>query len=213
MPKRDHQPVDARREQLVDAAIAVIRDDGVAGATTRAITGRAGLPHGAFHYCFGSKAGLYRALLERELGRTLERVDLALDEQVDAVGAASAALKAQFDLVRQDPDYQRAMDELTVTAARTPELKELVMWEKKEYQLRIANALATWSEAAGVTWQVDANALAAVLIAVSMGVTNAWLTDGNDVKAERTLAIAAQSLRSFLSDAPDNERERTKPSE
>lgn len=56
-----------RREQLVAAALRVMRRDGIAAASTRAICAEAGMPHGAFHYCFHSKKELYAALLASDI--------------------------------------------------------------------------------------------------------------------------------------------------
>ena len=45
----------ARREQLVEAAIAVMSREGLDRATTRRIADEAGVPNGAFHYAFRDK--------------------------------------------------------------------------------------------------------------------------------------------------------------
>ncbi|MEO3885479.1 TetR/AcrR family transcriptional regulator [Nonomuraea sp. B5E05] len=52
---------DRRREQLVAAGIAVLRDDGWQGVTTRAVAQRAGTNPGLIHYHFGGLAGLRSA--------------------------------------------------------------------------------------------------------------------------------------------------------
>ncbi|MQS10352.1 helix-turn-helix domain-containing protein, partial [Streptomyces alkaliphilus] len=57
---REHRPIEERRTQLLTAASEVMREQGVAAATTRAIAERAGLPHGSVHYCFGGKTALLR---------------------------------------------------------------------------------------------------------------------------------------------------------
>ncbi len=60
-----------RRETLLDAAVQVMRSGGVRAATTRTVTGTAGLPLGAFHYYFTAQDDLFAALLEREIRRAL----------------------------------------------------------------------------------------------------------------------------------------------
>jgi len=45
----------ARREQLVEAAIKVMSKEGLERTTTRRIAEEAGVPHGGFHYAFRDK--------------------------------------------------------------------------------------------------------------------------------------------------------------
>ncbi len=79
-----------RRAQLLDAAIDVMSENGISGATTRAITERAGVLHGVFHYCFDSKAALLHALLTRESERALSTA-WRLDPDSDGMTEAHAA--------------------------------------------------------------------------------------------------------------------------
>ena len=111
-----HRPADERRAQLLDAALEVLREHGLAGLTTRAVTARAGVPHGIFHYAFGSKAALVRALVERELTGAVAAWDVAVATD-DLETALRQAFLAQLDIVRADPEHQRLVAEL-IRAAR-----------------------------------------------------------------------------------------------
>lgn len=64
---------EATREQILDAAAEVLRGQGGAATTTRAVAERAGVRLSLVHYHFGSKGGLLAELLGRENGRLLER--------------------------------------------------------------------------------------------------------------------------------------------
>src|SRR5919201_2240440 len=64
---------DATRKEILDAARAVLGDDGFAATTTRALAERAGVQLSLVHYHFGGKRGVLAALLEEENGRLLER--------------------------------------------------------------------------------------------------------------------------------------------
>ncbi len=67
---RDGNPEETRREILRAAAEAFARA-GFVGATTRLVAARAGVNVATLHYHFGSKAGLYRAVLANALGGPL----------------------------------------------------------------------------------------------------------------------------------------------
>lgn len=60
---RDGNPEVTRREILA-AASEAFAEAGYVGATTRAVAARAGVNVATLHYHFGSKEGLYRAVLE-----------------------------------------------------------------------------------------------------------------------------------------------------
>jgi AcrR family transcriptional regulator len=119
---RQHLPAAERREQLLDAAVDVMRTGGIAAATTRAVTERAGVPHGVFHYCFRSKEELFAALLDRELDASLSQAWDAVGTAADLRSGIAAALHALLDRVRTDPEYHLLTAELVDVAARTPDL-------------------------------------------------------------------------------------------
>src|SRR5687767_6056215 len=77
---------DARRAELLQAALRVMSRDGVAAGTTRAIVAEAGMPLATFHYCFRSRNELLRELIT--LVTTMER---------DAAAAAMAGDGAAGD--------------------------------------------------------------------------------------------------------------------
>jgi AcrR family transcriptional regulator len=64
---------EATRELILDAAADVLRGQGGAATTTRAVAERAGVRLSLVHYHFGGKGALLAELLERENAKLLER--------------------------------------------------------------------------------------------------------------------------------------------
>jgi AcrR family transcriptional regulator len=62
------------RRRILDAALELFAADGFEGASTRTLAERAGVNLPAIQYYFGSKEGLYAAVLEQITQRTLEKV-------------------------------------------------------------------------------------------------------------------------------------------
>ena len=58
-------------EALLDAALELVAERGYAGASPALIAARAGYDRKMVHHRFGSKVGLFRALLERSFQRPI----------------------------------------------------------------------------------------------------------------------------------------------
>jgi AcrR family transcriptional regulator len=193
----DHEPASSRRslterrEQLLDAAIDVMSDRGISGATTRAITERAGVPHGVFHYCFDSKAALLRALLARESERALAtawRLDPGSDGLTEAL---STAIHAQLARVRTEPKHFLALAELAVIARTDPALTELALWERTQYLDLITELLSKWQQD---TPPAELRHWAAVILAGIEGLISDWLTARDDETTDAAAALFASSV-------------------
>lgn len=186
-----HRSADERRAQLLDAALDVLRENGLAGLTTRAVTTRAGVPHGIFHYAFGSKAAFVRALVERELSGAVAAWDVAVATD-DLETAMRRALRAQLDIVRADPQHQAAMFEL-IRAARD-DGTSTVAWERRTYLAEIERQLAAWSRRGAITWTAPVEHVAALVLSAADGVVQAWTADRDDARAEASMDLLARAV-------------------
>ncbi len=123
--------VDRRREDLIEATLTVLAERGLAGATTRAITERAGLALGAFHSAFTSKDELLAAVMER----MADSLDGFLIHPVEPTSSGSAVddpAATLADLLRRlwlafgaAPGEQLAHLELLLHARREPGMVHL----------------------------------------------------------------------------------------
>jgi AcrR family transcriptional regulator len=78
-PARRSDP--AARERLLGAAGALFARRGYAAVSIREIARAAGVTSAMVHYYFGDKRALYHEMLERALGRVLERVRRVVAER------------------------------------------------------------------------------------------------------------------------------------
>jgi DNA-binding transcriptional regulator YbjK len=121
-----------RREVLLEAAVRVVAQQGMRGLTHRAVEMEAGVPHGSTTYYFGTRRDLLVALMVhiRESGEkamepiarglTLTLADRSKPIDLDAL---ASALIAWLDA---SSEMELARYELQVTAARDPEMKQLM---------------------------------------------------------------------------------------
>lgn len=138
----DRRSVEERREQLIDAAIQVLANEGLGRATTRNITEQANLALGAFHYAFRSKDELLESVIERVVSAT-ERVlqDAVEDVRDDPNRAIPRMLEEFWNFIDETPDLQLAQYELTVHALRDPKMRRLAVDQHRRYTDAIGGVL------------------------------------------------------------------------
>ena len=99
----------SRREQLLDAAVAVIRRDGAAALTLDAVAAEAGVSKGGVLYHFASKRALIDGLLERWLDEFGARLVSAFGD-----GANQGGRLQRCAAVGQRPENQQALAGLEI---------------------------------------------------------------------------------------------------
>ena len=123
MSTRRHDP--DRKDRIVDAAIGVIAEHGVAGTTHRLIAAAADVPLGSLTYHFN---GL-EDLREQAFRRHAERMSVIYEAHFRGVETREQLVEAVTDLIDGDagasgPDWAIAY-ELYLAALREPALREI----------------------------------------------------------------------------------------
>src|ERR1700759_1999467 len=95
-----YQRGEETRGRILEAALELFADSGFEGASTRAIADRAGVNLPAIQYYFGSKEGLYRAVVEQ------------ISQQMQA-GVSPIADRVRDVLQNGQPSRQRLVDLLS----------------------------------------------------------------------------------------------------
>ena len=183
-----------RRAALVRAALRVIDRDGVHAATTRMIVAEAGMSLASFHYAFRSRDEMMRELVSFVVADE-QRVSLeALDPDADIRSAVRAGMRAYFELLRAHPSREQALQELVQYSLRTPGLEHLPRAQYASYFHTARVLLERGAENAGVQWSLPIEQLARILIAITDGLTVAWLADRDDEAAGTLIDFAADTI-------------------
>ena len=186
-----------RRASLVQAALRVIARDGVAAATTRRIVGEAGMSLASFHYVFDSRDELMAELVNAVVSSEQTDLEPALHAAGAPVGLRAvirSGLQHYFDGVRADPDREKAMFELTQWALREPGFAPLAGRQYDRYYELAERAAGDAAALTGSAWNRPLADVARLLVALTDGVTIAWLVTRDDAAAERALDFAADAL-------------------
>ncbi|MER8237312.1 TetR/AcrR family transcriptional regulator [Streptomyces sp. NPDC101490] len=184
---KKHLSADVRRELLVAAALRVMKRDGIAAASTRAICAEAGMPHGAFHYCFRSKQELYAALLAADISIDLDAAWGAVTPDTDPAATLRALLRVYWTAVEADPEAQLVLRELVNLALREPELHDLPAWEHRAYLDKTVVYLERFAQEADLEYTIATADLAQLLVESFGGVVSAWLAHRDDAVARTSL--------------------------
>lgn len=136
-------PVSPRRRQLLDAAVAVIAEEGPKGLTHRAVDRRAGLPEGSCSAYLRTRRALQTALAEHVADQMLADVD-ALAEELRACdqGDVPTQVRDLFQRWLDESDLLVARLELTMAATRDPELAGLLAEQRSRLVEVVQSTLA-----------------------------------------------------------------------
>ncbi|TDD83809.1 TetR family transcriptional regulator [Actinomadura darangshiensis] len=131
---------DRRRQQLVDAGVALLGREGWPGVSTRAVAEHAGTNPGLIHYHFGGLAGLHAAIFRQAtdliLGPMITELLAAPDER-----AALEMMRRQLARTPADEQATRLAAELIMGAMRDPALGVVLRDELRHARTQIAERL------------------------------------------------------------------------
>jgi AcrR family transcriptional regulator len=187
-------PLEQRRQQLVDAAIAVLTREGVQKATTRAIVAEAGTSLSVFHYCFDSKQELLDAVIKSLVGTTVNLAEASFEEGATRRQMIRAGLSAYWAHVTANPDQHLLTYELTQYCLRKPGYAAVA---RQQYDL-YAHAFIALLEGIGAETAVPSEVVGRYLAALIDGLTLDWLVRRDDRSAEQVLDLMAQQIDSVM---------------
>lgn len=201
----DNRGSDARAQNrdakavLLSAALAVFSRRGYRVATVDEIAEEAGYSKGAVYWHFGSKDGLFSALLDEYLEQpVLEMVGL-LRSAAPEKDMSVELTRVLAALLERDAAYLLLEGEYALAAARDPQLA--ARHAEREHRLRaaIAGALATRVERLGAPGRVAeaADQMAATILVLVAGVTQKHLIDPGGFPARLvgdTIALVYRGL-------------------
>ena len=150
-----------RREQLLQAAIAVLGEEGYGAMSMRAVADRAGVRLSLVHYHFGSKRGLVEAILEDLTDGLLERQRAMWQD-----GRSFAEQwRTACDYLREDisSGYVRTLWEIWAAALADPALAERWRETQRGWRELIVDRLERWQTEHDVALPMSPRALAALI--------------------------------------------------
>ncbi len=152
MPKVSQEHLDARRQQIIDAARSRFADRGFAGTSMSDIITESGLSNGAIYRYFKSKDEIVIAVCEQASG--------ALPQAL--TGEAITAFLQHLRALAQEKGHARLITQIVAEAAVTPALATIVNQQLATHRQAIAELLAPGDHR-------DATQVAEAFIAICSG--------------------------------------------
>jgi TetR/AcrR family transcriptional repressor of nem operon len=158
----------ATRASILQTAAAVFAERGYTDTTLAELIARSGLTKGAFYFHFASKEQLALAVLEEKQRQWLEFVRQRALDKPRAIDQLLALGPALIRLHRQDPGAYSAQ-RLSRDLARIPELAGTIRAQMRGWIDLVADIISRAQRDGDLPAQLDATALAAILVAATDG--------------------------------------------
>lgn len=204
----NRRPMLERRAQLAEAAIQIATRDGLAATTTRAVATEAGVSLGSVHYCFTDKDELLLEMTRVLVAESAAAATAAIGSAAPRLGPTPAGRPERGI----EATVRRALAAYWSTVEARPE-RHLLTYELAAWGVRAANAVAQEQRRAqlaqagevislitrdgGIRWRATVAELSFLVVAVTDGVTLAWLVDRDDEAASAALDAFAAQLAAY----------------
>lgn len=173
--RRDKDDADQTRNAILDAALVVFNNRGIAGATLEEISRTAGLTRGAFYWNFKDKCDLLRALVERsafpQRDLIMAAAEAGHDNPFELLTTAATEVLIQFEADEQRQQLFRIM------ATSDPASEAAASFRQADVDMfHVLARLATFAREQGTLADEFTPEEAAGVMMISMnGLLSEWL--------------------------------------
>jgi AcrR family transcriptional regulator len=183
----------ATRAFLLQVAAEVFARRGYAETTVAELITRSGLTKGAFYFHFSSKEQLALAVIEEKQHRWVDSVQAAISAQPRAIDQLRVVALALVRVHRDDPSAF-SVSRLTRDLSRIPHVTDLVRNHMRAWVGMLA-AIITQAQADGdLPGTIEANDLAALLVAATDGLKDLGSLIDTPTRARRAFERRMDAL-------------------
>jgi len=175
-----------RREQLAQAALAVIAERGLRGLSVAAVARRVGLVPSALYRHYRSKDALLDAVVETIRARLMENIRLAERSGRPAIPALGRILLRHAALIRENPALPRILfsDEIHIDQ---PQRRVLIRSIFDEYIESLADFIHRGQAAGQIRTGLDARDVAFMCLGILQAPTLLWVVSGGTYDSARQI--------------------------
>jgi AcrR family transcriptional regulator len=199
--RQPRMPIEVRREQVLDAALRLITDQGYGATSMEAIAREAGLAKPVVYNAYPGRGPLLQALLEREEKRAFAALADAMPVdagQADPVTALLTWLRSLAQSIAANPGPWRLM---LTPAGETPEVvREHVEQGRALARAQLQSLLEELLPRRPSTSSIDRALAAHSVLAMGEQAAALMLSDPGEYPPERLVGFAEDVLRALWAD-------------
>jgi AcrR family transcriptional regulator len=188
---------DQRRQDFIEAAVRVIAEQGIKGATTRRIAEAADAPLATLHYCFHTKEQLFFAVFEY---MSTSMVDLQIgvvSTDNDLITTASHIMRSTTKWSLENPNYNRVQYELILWASRQPGLGPRI------YELFLDSFADALAASLGPNQDpAIVRPLARLITSILDGLALQWVADRDDDRWRADVEVGCEMIAAYVHGSP-----------
>jgi AcrR family transcriptional regulator len=154
---------------VLDAALQIFGERGIAATSVSEVAAAAGMTKGAVYSSFASKDELVLAIMEQHVHQRLSNALTSFEAAEDPATAITEIGRVMIEAIRADAVWHRLLGEYFALAQHDAALRDALRERRREARAAIARALDQAMVQAGVTLPMAVDDLALVLIALSNG--------------------------------------------
>ncbi|WP_411733407.1 TetR/AcrR family transcriptional regulator [Paeniglutamicibacter sp.] len=186
-------PANERKEQLIDATIALMQTRGVVALTLRDIAKHAGASLAAVHYCFDDKDELFTAAVERWLKNMMTYAE-DVDPSFGLRSTVNEVARRYWDELEATPSDVLAQIELVVWAARQEGGQELAASIYPGYESGLGALFGKAMETDTHDRLLPPEELARIFIAIIDGCSLQYITQPNLTSHRRLFEFLVEAV-------------------
>ena len=185
-------------KRMLEAAMRLVTSHGCEKTTLRMIGQAAGYSRGLVSHRYGSKAGLFRAVMEWISERWRQELDPAVAGR-DGVDALCTFVDAHGRFAQEWPEGVRALFVLWFQAINPEsELREVMLEEQARVRAQVAAWIRAGVETGGVRADIRVALQAAQFCGTLYGITYQWLLDPDHLSLGNLLVELKASTVAIL---------------
>ena len=193
--REDH--VQERIDQIVDAVIRCIADNGYENLTMQSISEYSGLSRGAINHYFKKKEDILKTVLKAVDQKLFKKVDDRIRSSSDVKDYMRFRLSVTFELAKEDPVFMYVLTDFFALAANNPAHDKGIKDFLKKYRYLSGAGLRPGMKN-GKYREVNAISIGAIVVALTIGIGIQWILDRNSFDYEEVAAMAENMVMSYL---------------
>ena len=181
----------AKRRRILAAAAQAIARSGIAGMRVEEVAADADVSTPLLYYHFGNRTGLVNAAFEFASEQAPSTSLRVASDTRSGYEAVEDALLAELDDDATVRDYAIVWGDVSAAAVFDAELRPAVRRVTRDWHATVAGALERGIADGSIRDDVDADAVAELLIVLVDGFCVRWLSDSLDLERARNLLRGA----------------------